>query len=151
MNYSLSIPESELVKLAHTVEGRLHAARTHVQGAMGETFKDIVMRNFGPDGIDRPFPWQPLSNNYANKVGRAYATLRETGLMQSAVKLNHTEDASTVSLSEADCPYATYHHFGDGNLPHRRVFPIRMDGTITDYTHDSVMESAFHAMEEALR
>jgi len=74
MNYSLTIPESELTKLATSVEGRLAAEKTHIQGAMAETFHDIVMRNFGPAGIDRPWTWPALSNSwphfYATKVGR---------------------------------------------------------------------------------
>tara|TARA_R110000868_G_scaffold245626_7_gene502225 strand:+ start:13600 stop:14079 length:480 start_codon:yes stop_codon:yes gene_type:complete len=158
MTYNLSISETQLERLTGGIASRLDEVKRDVQEAMAEQFRDIVMSNFGPAGTDRPFPWPALSDRseigraYIKKVGRSYATLYETGKMAQAVKTEHTEQASSVILDNADCPYATRHHWGDKgeSLPIRRVFPIKMDGQITDYTKDAVMEAAVQTLQKAL-
>lgn len=139
------------------LEKKIDSVRLHVVEAMTATVYDIVMRNFGPAGIDRPFDWAPLSNRapyfYASQVGRPYATLRVTGAMEGAVRNSVEPDGGSVSLSDNDCPYATRHHYGDPshNLPMRRVFPINLDGTITDYTQNATIDAAATALEAELR
>ncbi len=77
----MTINERELDQI---IEQKATEAQPHIQQAMGEMFKDIVMSNFGPTGIDRPAPWPPLSDRsaigraYIRKVGRSFATLYET-------------------------------------------------------------------------
>ena len=125
-----------------------------VQAAMAEQTRDIVMSNFGATGVDRPLPWEPLSNHapyfYAQKVGRPFATLYVTGAMAGAVRTTNDPEASSVSLSDADCSYASKHHYGTDGMPIRRVFPINLDGSITQYTMDAVISAAAQELQEAL-
>ena len=160
MDYSLTINQQDLAIVAGDIADRLESVRSRIQMAMGEQFKDIVVSNFGPVGIDRPYPWAPLSDwsaigrKYIQKVGRPYATLHETGKLLSKLTLTNELEASRVSLTDdAECPYATRHHWGDTahHLPMRRVFPIKIDGSITDYTHDAVMHAAVQELQEALK
>ena len=142
------------------VQVKLGSVRTRIQDAMAEQFRDIVMANFGPPpGLDRPEPWADLSDRsaigraYILKVNRRFATLYETGAMAGAVRTSSFDDHARVSLSDADCAYATRHHWGDParNLPVRRVFPINLDGSVTDYTMNAVIEAAVHELQEAMR
>jgi len=151
MNLTMTLDEHELNQI---IDQKVESAQPHIQQAMGEMFKDIVMSNFGPTGIDRPAPWPPLSDRsaigraYIRKVGRSFATLYETGAMAGAVRETDMPDVSSVSLSDTDCPYATRHHEGGGNLPRRRVFPILDDGNITDRSKAMVMDAAQIAATE---
>ena len=143
------------------LQGRLDSTIIRGEDAMADTMRDIVDRNFGfPPGLDRPQPWADLSDRsaigraYILKVNRTFATLYVTGAMAAAVRTTpSTGTGARVSLSDADCPYATKHHFGDPshNLPIRRVFPINLDGSITEYSMNAVLETAFHEIQEALR
>ena len=145
----------DAAKMEGLIEQKVESVKLHVAEAMTATAYDIVMRNFGPTGVDRPLPWAPLSNRapyfYAAKVGRPFATLRVTGAMEQAVRHNVTTDGGKVSLSDDDCSYATKHHFGTDILPIRRVFPINLDETVTDYTQNAVIEAAATALEAELR
>lgn len=139
------------------MERTLAACRPAIQQGMGEQFRDIVMSNFGPTGVDRPYPWPPLSDRseigraYIRKVGRTYATLYETGTMAGAVRQTDELFGSEVSLSDQDVPYATRHHDGAPGLPMRRVFPILTGGQITDYTTKAVVEAAQQVASEVLK
>ena len=143
-------------RLEGLVEEKMELAKLRVVYAMTGEVYDIVMKNFGPIGIDRPLPWAPLSNRapyfYAQQVGRQFATLRVTGAMEQAVRHQISPDGGSVTLSDEDCRYATRHHFGDPekNLPIRRVFPINLDGSITDYTRAAVLDAATKALEAEL-
>ena len=142
-------------KFEQDIIAKVESVRLHTIEAMTATVYDIVMMNFGPTGVDRPLPWAPLSNRapyfYANKVGRPFATLRVTGAMEQAVRHSVTPEAGSVSLSDDDCSYATKHHFGTDILPIRRVFPINLDDTITDYTESAVIAAAATALEAELK
>lgn len=154
MQITATINASELEA---AVERRIEGLPHRLMAAMAEQCRDIVMSNFGPTGVDRPYPWAPLSNRapyfYAQQVGRPFATLYETGAMAGAVRTTNELDHSRVSLSDSDCPYATKHHFGDfsHNLPIRRVFPLTMDDQVTEYTKDAVLAAAIMELEAALR
>lgn len=140
----------------YTVE-KIESVKIHTLEAMTATVYDIVMRNFGPTGFDRPLPWAPLSNRapyfYASQVGRPFATLRVTGAMEAAVRHQLSAEGGRVSLSNDDCAYATRHHFGEPskNLPIRRVFPINLDGSITAYTESAVIDAANKVLMEELK
>lgn len=135
----------------------LAACRPPVQQGMAEQFRDIVMSNFGPTGVDRPYVWPPLSDRseigraYIRQVGRSYATLFESGLMASAVRTTDELFESTVSLSDQDCPYASKHHWGAPGLPMRRVFPILTGGQVTPYTIKACLDAAQQIVSEVLR
>ena len=156
MNLSIQFDET---KFTAEITAKLAGVKFPVQMAMGEQMRDIVMSNFGATGVDRPEPWPPLSDRsevgraYIRKVGRSYATLYESGFMAGCVRNTDELDGSAVSLSDSDCPYATRHHFGDPahNLPQRRVFPIRRDGSITDYSKEAVIDAAKQQLSESLR
>lgn len=135
-------------QLEAALERRLEGLPQRIMAAMAEHLRDIVNDNFGPTGNYRPFPWAPLSNRapyfYATQVGRPFATLHETGKLQSALKTSHFEDHSRVSMSNSDCNYVTRHHYGDdaSNLPARRVFPIELNGEVTEKATSEVIEIA---------
>ena len=153
MNFSLQLDDRAL---ADVVSRQITAVQAPVQQGMAEQLRDIVMSNFGPTGIDRPAPWPPLSDRsevgraYIRKVGRTYATLYETGAMAGAVRQTDELFASTVSLSDTDCAYATRHHEGSELLPRRRVFPILDDNSITEKSKAMVIDAAAQVLQEAL-
>ena len=141
------------------ISEKLLSVRFPMQMAMGEQMRDIVMSNFGATGVDRPEPWPPLSDRseigrrYIHKVGRNYATLYESGFMAGCVRTTDEFEGAVVSLSDSDVPYATRHHNGDPwhNLPQRRVFPIRNDGSMTEFSKDAVIEAAKQQLAESLK
>lgn len=164
MTYTLTIPSSELGRVAQELQRKIELVRSDVQLAMAEAFEDTVLNNFGPVGEDRPWEWQPLSNRspvgraYIKEVGRTYATLERTGAMKSAVKIESSMESADVVLSDSDCSYATRHHKGipEGNrayfaLPSRRVFPIDEANEVTPYTFRKVVDAAADALGRMLR
>jgi hypothetical protein len=129
------------------------------QDAMSEQYLQIVQSNFGPTGIDRPWPWDQLSDRsaigraYIKKVGRTYATLYETGALfnNSLSRDSSNPDAATVTMRDTSAaPYATRHHYGAWPLPPRRVFPMRADGSVTADTGKAVTDAAQQAINEVL-
>jgi len=154
MNLSIQFDET---KFTAEITAKLAGVKVPVQMAMGEQMRDIVMSNFGATGVDRPEPWPPLSDRsevgraYIRKVGRSFATLYETGAMAGAVRETDELDGSKISLSDSDCPYATKHHEGTNIMPRRRVFPIRNDGTITDYSKEAVIDAAKQQLAQSLK
>lgn len=154
MNIALNLDERALTSI---LTAKLDDVQLPVQQGMAEQFKDIVMSNFGPTGVDRPAVWPPLSDRsevgraYIKKVGRTFATLYETGAMAGAVRKTDELFASEVSLSDSDCPYASRHHTGTTKLPRRRVFPIRDDESITPYSKEAVMDAAKQVVQEVLK
>ena len=151
MNIDFQINVAEFENM---VESKIENVKLHVAEAMTATVYDIVMRNFGsPPGLDRPAVWDDLSESYAKRVGRTYATLNKTGAMKAAIQKPFNADGGRVYLSKGDCVYALAHHFGykKNNLPARRVFPINEDGSITDYTIAAVTAAAETALREALK
>lgn len=144
------IDPAEVAALTQDLQDELQASAPRIQAAMAEQYHGIVIGNLGPSGIDRPFEWPPLSNRppyfYAQKVGRSFATLYETGKLASSVKVDNSNvEASTVSVDEADCSYSVMHQFGypPKNLPARPYFPFDpQTGETTPYTLDAVRDAA---------
>lgn len=140
------------------ITARFEEVRIPVQRAMAEQFKDIVISNLGPIGIDRPTQWAPLSNwapyFYAQRVGRSYATLFETGQLLNSITLNaESAEAAVVFVDDDVCPYAAGHQTGvpDKNLPARPFFPMSPDGTVTSYTTNAVVDAARQELERELQ
>jgi len=132
---------------------KMNHAKVFTLEAMRDRLYEIVIGNFGAFPVDRP-DWETnyLSMQYAKRVGRNVATMVESGSMRDAVMKGGTGGNSTsVSLSNSSVPYATVHHFGNGNMPRRPVFPIEEDGTIRSFTQMSVINAANQAFAEAMQ
>ena len=156
MNITMEVSTSDLNAMVSGIDSMFDELKPKVQSAMAESFHGIVISNLGPTGIDRPLPWAPLSNHapyfYAQKVGRAYATLYETGLLASSISFNgDNPDAATVYVDDGICAYAARHQNGSGNLPARPFFPISKDGEVTSYTNDEMVKVAGLALAEELQ
>lgn len=143
MNYELTVSSQSLQKYEAGLIQRLATIQQPVQGAMAERFFEIVRSNFGDVGVDRPADWAPLSPKYAKRVGRDHATLFVTGRLEAAVKMENTQEAGRVSISDSDVPYATVHQYGGGNnIPARPYFPIDNAGNPTTFTQAQVEDAA---------
>lgn len=149
---SLQSFESDLVSIFEQAQPAVH-------GAMRDRLYDIIMANFGIAGPERPWAWHPLSDAYARKMGRPYATLYVTGALKDSIMKGGIQgDSTTVAMSDAaGVPYATAHHDGspEGNrghpgLPARRVFPLQDDGEVLPWTAGQIEEAAARALQEAL-
>jgi len=154
MTYDLTITDNALSEFKDALAARFEEVREPVQRAMASMFYAIVQSNFGDFGMDRPITWAPLSAAYSKKMGRANATLFVTGALQSAIKLESSQECGKVSVSDEDVPYALIHQFGSapgviGNvksgghtMPARPYFPMDESGEITQFTRDRVDEAA---------
>ena len=160
MTVTISITPGSLEAMQSALGAKFEALRQPVQAAMAEQYLEVVQSNFGATGLDRPWPWEPLSDRsavgkaYIKKVGRTYATLFETGSMFSTTLHSDSAnpEAATVSMVDsAEAPYATRHHHGGGNLPARRVFPMNEDGTCTEMTLGMVRDAAIQTVKENFR
>jgi len=159
MTLTINIPQGELDAMESQIVRRIQEARPDALRAMRDRFYDIVVNNFGIAGAERPWSWHELSPEYAEKVGRTYATLEVTGALKASLMKGGVEgESTTVSMSDADRPYATAHHDGSpkGNrkhpgLPGRRVFPIEEDGSIMPWTQGEVQQAALDALARALK
>jgi phage gpG-like protein len=148
-----SIRQTSLNGLAPYLKSEIEPARQSAQNAMADIFHQITLSNFGMQGMDRPSEWADLSPAYAKKVHREAATLNVSGALHSAIKVAYAEDASTVSVSSDDIPYALAHQFGNpkGNLPARPYFPIDANGQVTQYTREQVLDIAKIQFAQELR
>lgn len=159
LDIQVTLDEATVSRATEATERLLWQIKSDAQLAMGEAYEQVVLNNFGPFGVDRPWPWAPLSPAYAKKVGRTYATLLVSGAMRQQLRVdNDSPDACVVSMSDDGVPYATVHHHGnpDGNaghpgLPARRVFPMRDDGSPTEYARQRVFDAALEAVREGLK
>lgn len=130
-------------EVENVLREKLDKAIPSAQVAMGMAVYEIVMGNIGDMGADRPSVWPPLSPAYAKRVKRKHATLEVTGALRSAVKMTDTREASIVSISNADCPYALVHQYGGGNnIPARPYFPINENGEVTPFTQAWARDAA---------
>ncbi len=155
MMIEATMDQSEVNALSEHVQDQIEFAAMRVQAAMAAAYVDVIASNLGPWGIDRPFPWEPLSPGYAKKVGRKFATLYDTGAMARAVKTDNSKAyASEVSISDGDVPYATAHQYGypPNNLPARPYFPFNpQTGETTPFTLELVRQAAEDELASTLR
>lgn len=163
MNLTLDISSSDLASLESSVLTRVEALRQPVQSAMADAVYGIVEANFGSQGFMRPWDWQPLSQKYARKVGRTFATLFVTGALKSTLrKDSNSPDAATVTMGNNGLVnYALAHHHGNpgnfgttqpgsGELPARRVFPLDEADHVTEEATGMVREAAIAAVRREL-
>jgi phage gpG-like protein len=151
----LEVDQSEVSLLASSLEAAVEEARPAVQSAMAEAYYDVVYGNIGEAGVDRPIFWPPLSKRYADKMSRSHATLFVNGQLLNAIKLdNSSDEQSTVSVSDQDCPYAVAHQYGypPRNLPARPYFPFDpQTGETTAFTMALVQAAAEFALSVTMR
>jgi len=121
-----------------------------IVGAMGAEFKMMCVENLGETGTTRPDTWPALSEDYAKKVKRDYATLYVTGNLHRSIKMNVFSDYARVYVDPSDCWYAEYHQFGVGKMPPRPFFPINGDGDITPMAFERVHNAAERMLEATL-
>lgn len=141
MNFDLTIAESEQTAFQRSLLSDFEKVRPQVQASMGERLLEIVRSNFGAIGVNRPIDWVPLTDPYARKVRRDYATLYVTGALEGAVKLDVDNDRARVGVSDADVPYATIHQYGSpGKMPPRPYFPL-VNGELTQFSQEQVTEA----------
>ena len=148
--FELNVSDEELRAIGGRITDMFWAVRSDVQLAMGIAFEDVVRRNFGQIGVDRPLAWVPLSPAYARKVGRTFATLEVTGALKAAVRVDNSNlDFAKVYASNSDVPYAVVHQQGGKHMPQRPYFPMDDNGEVTDYAASQVREAAIQALREA--
>lgn len=155
MTLSLQLDNGSLAAARAALIRTIEATRFPVNSAMTAVYYGVVMANFGSTGFDRPWGWKELSPAYAKRVGRTFATLYVTGALQDSVGVDVTETGGVVSMgagNRGDVPYALAHHYGhpQKNLPARRVFPMRKDGSTTEATKALVLEAALRRLKEVL-
>jgi len=158
MTVTLTVSEASLAAAAQSVQSAVEKARPKILKAMSDRCYAIIMANFGIAGPERPWAWEPLSYEYAKKVGRTFATLEVSGALRASVMQGGFEgESTTIEMSDSSVPYAGAHHHGvpRGNrrhpgLPGRRVFPIDESGKVLDWTKSEIAEAARQAVAEAL-
>lgn len=163
INVSINITVNVNINL-EPVARALEGLRQPVQEAMADGMFGIVEANFGSTGLMRPWDWQPLSQAYAKKVGRSFATLHVTGALKSTLQKDASDpDSAKVSMGNNGLVrYALAHHHGNpgnfgwtqpgsGELPARRVFPIDEADNVTPEAVRIVVRKAKDAVKEALK
>lgn len=158
MTATVTISEASLAAAAGSVRRAVESVKPKVLKAMSDRCCEIVRANFGIAGPDRPWAWEPLSYEYAKKVGRTYASLEVSGALKASLMQGGFEgDSTEVSMSDSSVSYTSAHHDGRprGNrrhpgLPGRRVMPVGEDGKVLDWTKQQVVEAAEQALREVL-
>lgn len=136
------MPNDEITPALRRLQQQISPdGRNRLLRKMITDIEQTTKANFGEVGRARPYTWKLLSDKYAKRVKRPFATLvLTTGnfvkglfgtLRKSFLKTAGTNEASLTNLS----PYADAQMFGneDGNLPPRQVYPIESDGSLTEF------------------
>lgn len=136
------------------------ALRIPAQDRMAERLSDIVVANFGDDGVDRPILWAQLRKRYADVFHHGDQTPREilTGALRASINVEvGNPDHSRVFT---ECAYAAEQQWGtDANgpfevsIPPRPFFPLIGDqnnAVLTPYAEEQVRAAAEQAIAEAL-
>ena len=120
---------------------------TEVLLQIGGVVRDCTLENFGETGTNRPMPWESLSEGYAKRVSRGYATLDTSGdpkprsgagALKASVGVPETSGNSVSVTAESDI--ASYHQLGEGNNKERPFFPIDASGNLTPYCESKIFE-----------
>jgi hypothetical protein len=131
--------------------------RVPVQDEMAVRLSDIVLQNFGDDGIDRPVPWTPLGPGYALRKHGGDRTPREvlSGELRSSidVELGNPEQSRVFTENEYASEQQWGHVWGDYAVPPRPFFPLigdETDAVLTPYSESEVYLAAELAVSDAL-
>ena len=146
MNFELQIDGDAIQRAG---EEMFQSLRQPMQAAMAEKFYEITRNNFGMSGEDRPTEWPPLSERYAKKVDRDYATLFVSGDLEASINWS----AANQEYSEvwSDSPLATVHQWGEGRCPARPFMPILKSGELTEYARLQVTDAALQILNQSSR
>jgi phage gpG-like protein len=132
--------------------------RGPVQNAMAIRLSDIVLLNFGDDGVDRPIPWEPLGPLYAVKYHDGDRTPREvlTGDLQASidVELGNPEYSRVFSSVEYAAAQQWGSTWGNTVIPPRPFFPLVGDenhADLTPYSESEVRAAAEQAIADAIQ
>lgn len=141
MTFELTIDTNDLAEIFYLPQEKVNA----IQNAGAAELLETVRSNFGQEGVDRPEPWGSLTDRYAKRVGRSYATLYLDG--EEASKLNQVSgllfDSNQLSTSEEnggqyamvfnDCVYA------EKQQSQYPFFPFTPDGEVTSDSYNRVI------------
>jgi phage gpG-like protein len=123
----ITLQQDSLTPAVRQMLGNLPTARRRILRRLADAFAGRAKANIGDTGLDRPKPWGKLTNKYAKRVKREYATLKVSGALQDSIRESNLTDNSVEVGS--DLPYAAVHQFGGGNnLPERPYFPATETG-----------------------
>ena len=117
-------------------EGRRRILLSQLAGAI----VDVTQKNFGDTGVDRPYEWADLEEDYALEVHGGDQTPRLILTEDEHEKRHpgepHMLDNFNVELGSDFAmitnlsPYASEHQEGLGRM-YRPFFPVNLDGELT--------------------
>lgn len=152
MNITFNLSEYDFGQTRKVLQHALNAHMSQVLYAMQQRLYEAILANFGPSGFDRPWPWKPLSKEYAKKVARRYATLQVSGALKGSLRKSYLRNDGTASVYfDGSVAYAAAHHYGSKRMPARRVMPITKRDEITPKTFLAVQEAARKALRDAMK
>ena len=133
------------------LEGRRRILLSQLAGAI----VDVAQQNFGDEGIDRPWDWAMLAEEYALEVHGGDQTPTLILPDDEHEKLHpgephmrenfNVELGSDFALITNLAEYASEHQEGKGNM-YRPFFPVNLDGQLTPGMQQrllGIMESHF--------
>jgi len=142
--------EAELDKLFEDL-------RVPVQDQAAITLSDIVLQNFGDEGVDRPEPWPMLSPLYAVRAHGGDRTPREilSGDFRSSidVELGNPEHSRVFAHVDYSGDQQWGSMWGNHVVPPRPVFPIRGNedhAELTEYSEGEIRNAVVRVIEEKL-
>lgn len=150
MNLSFQVNEMTLHALSLRLNTTLSDLKHQLQRAMAKRLLWCVHQNFG--GAERfvTKPYPPLSEKYAERVGRSFATLYVTGALKNSVQIFEQGEEVSVGL-DGSVPYDLVHQYGGGNnIPARPYFPLDENDDVLPEVQDLVMEAAQEELERML-
>lgn len=125
------------------------AQRNLILKDVGAKFKYLTLQNFGVTGTDRPTEWAPLSEDYAKRVKRSYATMDLKGDLFRSFRVGQPDGTSiTVSTSIS---YAEAQQYGTDRMPPRPFFPITADGGLTNHAQNVLETTASLSLQRIMR
>ncbi len=126
--------------------------KVKAQDYMAIAFSDVVLQNFGENGINRPNDWRILGEQYALDYhdGDRTPTLVLSGDAMRSINVRLGDYESSECFSDNE--YLAEHQTGnpERGLPKRPVFPMYDNGEITPYTTEQCLNAAQNALNEVL-
>lgn len=149
MNFELIIDPEALAEIFYLPQEKVN----DLQNAGAAELKEIILSNFGEEGVDRPEVWGSLSDRYAKRIGRSHATLyltgeeatkvgAESGLLYDSTQLSTSEEnGGAYAMVFNDCAYA------ERMQSLYPFFPFTPDGEITSESYNRVIAAMQSELE----